>query len=59
MTNEHDSETSFSTILTMSQDTPKERAEIVAFYIENNRSIVKAVRAYRIAIWSGLLVLRI
>ena len=41
MTNEHDSETSFSTILTMSQYTPKERAEIVAFYIENNRSIVK------------------
>ena len=59
MTNEHDSETSFSTILTMSQYTPKERAEIVAFYIENNRSIVKTVRAYRIAIWSGLLVLRI
>ena len=43
----------------MSQYTPKERAEIVAFYIENNRSIVKTVRAYRIAIWSGLLVLRI
>ena len=38
MTNENDSETSFSTILTMSQYTPKERAEIVAFYIENNRS---------------------
>ena len=31
----------------MSQYTPKERAEIVAFYIENNRSIVKTVRAYR------------
>ena len=59
MTNEHDSETSSSTILTMSQNTPKERDEIVAFYIENNRSIVKTVRAYCIAIWSGLLVLRI
>ena len=31
----------------MSQYTPKERAKIVAFYIENNRSIVKTVRAYR------------
>ena len=36
-------------ILTMSQYTPKERAEIVAFCIENNRSIVKTVRVYRIA----------
>ena len=27
----------------MSQYTPKDRAEIVAFYIENNRSIVKTV----------------
>ena len=35
---------SFSAILTMSQYTPKERAEIVAFYIENNRSIVKIVK---------------
>ena len=46
-TNEHDPETSFTAILTMTQYTPKERAEIVAFYIENNRSIVKTVRAYR------------
>ena len=30
----------------MSQYTPKERAEIVAFYIENNRSIVKTVRGH-------------
>ena len=28
----------------MSQYTPNERAEIVAFYIENNRSIVKIVK---------------
>ena len=47
MTNEHDSETSFSTILPMSQYTPKECAKIEGFYIENNRSIVKTVRAYR------------
>ena len=31
----------------MSQYTPKERAEIVAFYIENNRSIVKTVPGIR------------
>ena len=34
LTNEHDSETSFSTILAMSQYAPKERAEIVAFEMQ-------------------------
>ena len=62
MTNEHDSETSFRNILTMSQYTPKERAEIVAFYIENDRSYSASSRdtlGRKMAIWSGLLVLRI
>ena len=56
--NEHESETSFGTILTMSQYTPKERAEIVAFYIENNRSYSASSRntlCRKMAIWSGLL----
>ena len=36
----------------MSQYTPKERAEIVAFYIENNRSILKtACLSYRDLEW--------
>ncbi|XP_011859621.1 PREDICTED: uncharacterized protein LOC105557087 [Vollenhovia emeryi] len=37
----------FSTILTMNNLTPKERAEIVTLYIENNRSVVLTQRAYR------------
>ena len=62
LTNEHDSETSFSTILTVSQYTTKERAEIVAFHIENNRSYSASSRdtlCRKMAIWSGLFVLRI
>ena len=37
----------FRTILTMSRYTPKERAEIVKLYIENNRSVALNQRAYR------------
>lgn len=37
----------FSTIFTMERYTPKERAEIVKFYFENNSSVVLCQRAYR------------
>ena len=37
----------FSTILTMEQYTPKQRAEIVQLYIQNNFSIVLTKRAWK------------
>lgn len=43
--NVHGSITSFNAILALRQYTPKECAEIVALCIENNRSVVKTVRA--------------
>ena len=57
LTNEHDSETSFSTILTVSQYTSKERARIVASHIENSCFYSASSRdtlCRKMTIWSFL-----